>query len=558
MTPSEGLQDRPTWNDRHRVTPSRGDRLRTSTLLALLLLPSLAWVLLNRGIWVSDASLYGLQALRLHHAMGSGLAAWWHAMMSIAPKPPILPWLGQFLVPLGHAIGNVDAALLLIPLLAHGATLFLLYRVARGLFGRAPVAWAVVLVAAAAPLSLDVARQFYVQSLQGAIVMWFVFIALRAGEWNRVRVWASLLAAGSLAALTMLSTPLFCVVPGLVALVRSWSGNRPRPSLRATDVALLLLAVLLASSAALWYGAQFDSALGYAGFGFHDVFAGVPGAAYPGRLAIWLLHLARGISWMPVGVLLVALAAASVFGRGGREAAGPRFLPSLLLAQVALVLCVLALSDQQENRYVLPVVGYVALLFGWVLASSSRAWMASVSVVVLGVQWVAISLATFGINPGDIVPSQRPLLQEDRRREVLARIGSLEDIGSARVLLVTSGLEFYNLQVEYYAAQHPGYFERDHASYRSAEFMLLEPGVDGDPNRAWAEIERWAPDEVVLLGTALLQAQRMQWEGRPIGWGAIMLGAVEISRRVVSSVGFREQPSPGMPELRVFRAVKGP
>jgi hypothetical protein len=44
-------------------------------LIALLVLPNLVWVLLNRGLWVSDAALYGLQALRLHHAMGLGISA---------------------------------------------------------------------------------------------------------------------------------------------------------------------------------------------------------------------------------------------------------------------------------------------------------------------------------------------------------------------------------------------------------------------------------------------------------------------------------------------------
>ena len=58
----------------------------------------------------------------------------------------------------------------------------------------------------------------------------------------------------------------------------------------------------------------------------------------------------------------------------------------------------------------------------------------------------------------------------------MRRIAALENEGAERILLVTTGLEFYNLQVEYYLAQRPGYFDSRRGSYQSAGFLRAVRG----------------------------------------------------------------------------------
>jgi hypothetical protein len=526
-------------------------------LIAILALPNLVWVLLIRGLWVSDASLYGLQALRLHHAMSLGMSAWWRELLAVDPKPPILPWLGQFLVPLGTWLGSVDAALLLVPFAAQCATLYLTYYVARALFPDRGLAMMSALAVACSPLFITISKQFYVQSLQASVVMWFVYIMLRSVRWSRALVAANLLAAGSLAALTMMSTPLFCVVPGLAAAAGLWTKEHARPRQLVAVVAVFVPGLVMAALAILWYGEHLTSALAYARFGFHDAYAGVRGVSYVGRLGIWILQLWLGMFWAPIAAVVLALSAGTVVVRGRSFFTAPAALLLATGLQVAMVLCVLATSDQQEYRYVLPLIGYASLLLCWVLARLGKHRVTLTIGVVLLLQWAGINLWAFGVIPSGVLWSQPPTMPDERRYALMTRIAALEDDRAERILLVTGGLEFYNLQVEYYSAQRPGYFDKRHLSYQSAEFLLVREDVNGDPDRAWVQIERWSPDHVVLVSGDIRREQLARWEHDPRGWGTVMLEAVDLSRRIESSSQYERLPTPGFPELEIYRAVRG-
>jgi hypothetical protein len=148
-------------------------------------------------------------------------------------------------------------------------------------------------------------------------------------------------------------------------------------------------------------------------------------------------------------------------------------------------------------------------------------------------------------------------MPDERRYALMTRIAALEDDRAERILLVTGGLEFYNLQVEYYSAQRPGYFDKRHLSYQSAEFLLVREDVNGDPDRAWVQIERWSPDHVVLVSGDIRREQLARWEHDPRGWGTVMLEAVDLSRRIESSSQYERLPTPGFPELEIYRAVRG-
>ena len=144
-------------------------------LLFLTVLPNLIWVLLDRSIWPSDTSLYGLHSMRLYLAWGHDALHWWEEMFSLIAKPPLLPWIGQFFVPLGKGLGNIDSGLLLINIICHYIALLLVFEVLVEYFEKKIYAYAGCLAVASAPTFIMVPRQFYVQPLQLAIVAWFVY-----------------------------------------------------------------------------------------------------------------------------------------------------------------------------------------------------------------------------------------------------------------------------------------------------------------------------------------------------------------------------------------------
>ena len=118
----------------------------------LMPLPNLVWVLLDRGLWVSDSCFYALVAMRVHYASIHGGVDWWEQMLATGPKPPILPWLGQLFVPVGQLLGGIEPGLLLVNFLAQAATLLLLYHALLALFGSRLHALAGCLFVASAPV----------------------------------------------------------------------------------------------------------------------------------------------------------------------------------------------------------------------------------------------------------------------------------------------------------------------------------------------------------------------------------------------------------------------
>ena len=197
-------------------------------LLLLMTLPNLVWAILNRGAWPSDACPYGIAALRISYARGYGGATWWRAMLNTdVNHPPLLSWIGQLFVPIGRLLGEIDAGLLIVPFIAQYLALVLVFEALRGLFGSRKLALLGCLVLASTPIFIGVGKQFVVQPLQLFVVAWFVYIVARAREiGTRASILLHLTAASALAMLTMLSTPSFCAVLGLTALVEALKGGK--------------------------------------------------------------------------------------------------------------------------------------------------------------------------------------------------------------------------------------------------------------------------------------------------------------------------------------------
>jgi hypothetical protein len=68
----------------------------------------------STAVWVSDTAQYGFTTWS-HHLLVHDPSRWIQAALSIGPKPPIVPWIGEFLVPIGELVGNIDVGLLLLP-----------------------------------------------------------------------------------------------------------------------------------------------------------------------------------------------------------------------------------------------------------------------------------------------------------------------------------------------------------------------------------------------------------------------------------------------------------
>lgn len=350
----------------------RADRCRWA-VVALAVVPSLAWIALDRQPFGGDQSQYAAEAVTLFDALLRAPARWPRAMALTMDgfKAPGLPWLGQAFVPVGMMLGRIDAGLLLLVALIQALAVRLTYSSLRALGGPASVALLGSLVILAAPLQVMLSHEFLVEPLQMLTVVYFIWIMVHAPQSGRERTLAHLLLAAALGMAAKVSTPLFCVGPGVAALARAVTRG-PRDGLRRSTVLPLAAGSSLAIASGAWYWLHLDTVRAHARvassgavalhWGKDDTFLGSLGY-WAGALAdsTWLV---RPVAAAVVGFVLAG--ALAWFVRGRRGPGGDLAMGAGVAAlQLATVLAVFSLADVRVPRYLLACLPYAALLVGW-------------------------------------------------------------------------------------------------------------------------------------------------------------------------------------------------
>jgi hypothetical protein len=525
-------------------------------LLFAMILPNLVWIHLDRGFWVADTAEYGYAALELHNLFTHDPGHWLEGALSIRPKPPILPWVGQFFVPIGERIGNIDAGLLLLTFLSQALALFFVFEALFEYSKSQLIAITASAGAAAAPLFVDVSKQLYVQPVQLAAVCWFVYIMACSRRWDAPVIVLQLTAATCLAMLATMSSPAFCLIPGAVALgwaLRKLGGERLRLELR--HAYHFALAGPLALSTLLWYRRNLSDAIDYGTFSFNYVYGGLRGADYLEKFWTWTSFLRRfGLATtVAPPLLLLSLSTLARTPAARREFVGVPLLVAAL--QIPLALGILALSEHQTSRYPLPLLGFVVLILGVSLTNIRKDWLTSVVLGALLVQLGVVNLIAFGFLKRELWDARPIQTNPSREIELVEAIVGIAAGQDAEVVLATSGYRIYAPQVKYHAAKRPGAFRGAGPEYTSVEFILTRPDVAADVGKAWQRIAAEKPAYFVVLSDALRRAQHEEWKGTNYGWSAIMQGAVEISERVVAADGYQLQPLPDYPEIEVYKRV---
>ena len=176
----------------------------------------------------------------------------------LGAQAPGVSWFGQLFVPLGYFLGSIDVGLLLSIWVTQALTLVLMYRSISQLSGQDQLLSITgCLVVASAPLFVGMSHQYLAEPLQLLAVAWFVMIMSFAPKWNRAFILSQLVVATPVAMLAKVSSPLYCVGPGLIAL---WYVFKPTRSsfvkhewLQKRVVVALAAGVLLNLAASAWY-----------------------------------------------------------------------------------------------------------------------------------------------------------------------------------------------------------------------------------------------------------------------------------------------------------------
>lgn len=363
--------------------------------------PNLLWIWGDHRVWSFDQSWYGEVTSELWFILKADTANWGAAMAHAMPsKPPLLVWLSQFVVPLGHVFGDVDRALLAFIVLQQVLSLVFLWAALRDL-GLSVLACAVaVLCFMGAPLSVGLTHQFFVEPLQATIVTGSLWLAVRASRCTPLLTAALLLLLLALSLATKTTTFLYCAFFWLISGVGLLRRIRTPHVRRLSAIGVLVLAVALSAFGLtlFWYKVNLSEvlehvrlstgqdALLYGRTGsfidkvleWYDLGA-VATTIYPGLLALSLLGSVplvgfflrrRGLHDPRVAILLAAL------------------------GHILVVIAILAAQPNEETRFLLPLVVDVAVVAG-ILADLNRV-VAACACLALGLQTVLVNAQAAG------------------------------------------------------------------------------------------------------------------------------------------------------------------
>jgi hypothetical protein len=404
----------------------RFSRILWSALAALAFVgPTLLWISFDQSVWMWDQSYYGEVAADLLRTLFNEPKQWPRAVLSAIPlKPPLLSWIGQFLLPLGMLADRPEAALLLTNVVANLATLMAVGLIARRI---APNSWAVtsvgVAITAASPLFIGLGGQYLVEPLQTSLAALFWLLAVCA---NGLSGWFVLSAAALVFVLGLAcktTTELYVAAPGLIILYelaqkRDWLRRPTR-----AEVAVLGLAIAVTALTAAWYvhnltfvfdhirSASTEDALDYGWI-----------ADFSSKFRTWISLFLQSTMLPPTTALVALCLVAWIIGIavGWRERRDSLFALVLFVAAVAQILMILAFFSSNivvDERYIEPIVPALAVAL-IAMAAGLPKWANVLLTTVIVTQFTFVQAISFGVWPSSPLVSQwvRPIERNPARK----------------------------------------------------------------------------------------------------------------------------------------------
>jgi len=394
---------------------ARAAHLFPAVWIALLLLPSLVWVLVDKRVWPWDPAHYGYWTLQLALEWDKGLAAGLelnrHALKMM---PPLLVWLGQLVLPLRHLIGSIDVTLMLVILSAGAGILALVYRLGRALGAGRLGAIAAVTVVGGGQLFIGLSHYYMTELVQSFAAALSVAIAWRCERRSAMRNAALVIVMIACAFLAKISSANF-VLPALfymaVALTATWGAPR-RPVTRG-DLGLMALAVFLMTLTVIWYVANWHGATDHlfqATVGDAAKHYGAP-VVFVTKLLYWIEALGRALSFYRIVPVFLAIFVIGALIRAARDAfrqsplvrraveSGSLF-GFYLAGTVVATVGAYSLQINEDQRFLVSLLPLIGSLVAWSIA----VYESSVETAVSGPQvrrklpWALAVLALGAIN----------------------------------------------------------------------------------------------------------------------------------------------------------------
>jgi len=470
--------------------------------ILVLMLPSFYWIANDHHPWPWDQAWYGEVSADLWFKFTHHVSEWFPAMATaFETKSPGIAWFGQFFVPLGRVIGSIDTALLFFVVATQIGSIALFYKSVRALVPRRPLVAAVgILLFAGAPLFVGMSHQYVAEALQLFGITYFYFLAATGHRMQRMTLAGNLLLATAIALLAKMTSPIYCLLPGMIAtyvlIKRREPGTDADRKGALWGWVWLIAGAILFLGCATWYiknlpalrqtlklqtSLEFTLDYGRAGSFFE-------------KLSYWLRALRESLQfpWVIAGqFILIVVGSVLARIRGGEREEKPRetgqrlfnLLTICSLVHILAVLCLCSSNYNEETRYLLPLLPAIGLVNIWLVSQIRHAWLIAGVMALLLAQWAAVCAQALGLAHLDhrtcsywVIP-----LDKDRKHaeEVVRIVRSTEPEGPPRYNIVGIDLPWLSANtLSFFAAK-----EQLKAGKRSFYTSLGYGAKDMDP--AW-------------------------------------------------------------------------
>jgi len=465
------------------------------------------WIALDHTVWPWDQAWYGEVSLDLWTTLLNAPRDWPDAMTSaFGSKAPGTAWLGQFFLPLGWLIGDRHALLVSIVVCQIGS-LALVFALSRRLATGSTPALAGTLVLGAAPLFVWTTHEYITEALQTLTVAWSLLLLTIAGRtWNPLAIAAQVPGVVGVAMLAKFSSPLYIGLPVAATVVLLVPRILERTTARSTHLrapSTILAAAVSAIAvvgAVLWYAPNLDTALEHARIARSDT--GLYGSERGlwEELGEWVDRLGDASFLPAVGVALAVVVAAAVafkLVRGGPIRATRRLVvAAVCVTQLVLVVVTFATQPNEEARFLLPAVPFVAVVVALAVSGVPRTF-ALTAVALVSAELILVTLQVFGANQPRyltyyrlVEPNRDGTLQRELERLVDV---SCTDESAGRITIVGAEHPWFNANTLALTAS-----DRNSGVARKCYYTGVGY-AEADADRAWERIVHLDPPYYVAI-----------------------------------------------------------
>jgi len=469
--------------------------------------------MLDQRVWPWDQAWYGQVSVELFYKLISSPLDWAGAMVgAFGTKAPGVSWLGQFFVPLGAAIGSIDIGLLLSILATQLLTLVLVFKSVQELSGGKTLTAIVAgLTVASAPLFVALSYQYFVEPMQTCAVAWFILIMSCAPRWNRRLILVQLLAATALAMLAKVTSPLYCLFPGLLSLGYAFVPLR-QPENHASESpkwlipATAVLGGILGLGTIAWYIKNLSAILQFAAQSSSGAVAELYGTkdTFANKVVYWLGAIQSNFFFPGVLILaslVLVVGLGQYFLRRDFKLSHFDHCAIVSVLHLGVTIAVLSLSINQENRYLLPLAPYLALLIAWSLNQLNQPILTGFMTLVFTLQLAAVDGQALGITDKNLqiaywlYPVERDAKNFKNLNEVARR--TCTEAGKNRLNVVGIELPWLN-------ANSAAYFAAKQFESRNLRCYYTSLGyAETEPTKAWQRLVSLNPNYFIALDKTL-------------------------------------------------------